>query len=169
MNNFAVRAETILEKKSQYGALGRITGIVIKPVETVKELIREPRILFPSLLMLLCTPLLYISRYSMYKDMQTHIFEMRFLEGNTQIPHQEMQAALKIIEISGFIAPILIILGWILLSAVLFWTMKIFNGEGTFKQYLSIRGYTYTIIALGLLAALAVSFFSGTIVLDTSQ
>jgi hypothetical protein len=95
--------------------------------------------------------------------------EAALAQQNTQMTPDQLEATLKMGSVFGLaFTPITSIAMWLILSAVLFLGTKILKGEGSFKQFMSITGYSYVIMLLYYILSAAVSLFSGELMLNTS-
>ena len=154
---------------AKMGFFQRVIGVIVSPSETMKDLIAKPRVLFATLLTALSMLGLYLIRFQMYKDFMKTTMELTLANSNKQLTPEQIQSAMPITVITGLIGtPIGSVLAWIVGAAILFGLIKLFKGEGKFKQYLAITGYAYVIMFLYILLSAIVSFFSGSLLLDSS-
>lgn len=147
----------------------RITGMILNPYATCMDLIEKPRILFAILAMLLSTPILYLSRYSLFESFANGILDNSIAQGGANIPVEYMDMTKTYFPIYLLVLyPIISILLWLSVSVALFLLVKLLKGEGKFKQFLSITGYSYIIIVFYHMLTGIVSFVSGSIQFDAS-
>ena len=147
----------------------RVTGIIVSPRETMKDLVRKPRILFPMLLMVLSVLLYQLLRFDLYKEFLKYVMQMSLQQQGMQISPEQLEASMGLYVIFGMAgAPLGAIIAWIAGSAILLGIMKIFKGEGSFKQYLSVTGYAYVIYLLYLLVSLGLSYSTGELYINDS-
>jgi len=157
------------EHQSNMNFFQRLIGIIVSPIKTIDDLIEKPRILFPILSMGFGLLVLYLLRYELYTE-YVHEALVRSLEsmGQTLAPEQieaYLQMTVPISLISSAIVPIIT---WFVITAVIFGVVKIFKGEGSFKQYLSILGYAGVVTLLYYIICIATSFMTGKLMLDAS-
>lgn len=155
----------------QMNLVQRILGVIFSPSETMKGLAEKPRILFPILLIALGTPLFYLSRFSLYKDFLRESMEVTMAQSNMgiEMTAEQMELALKYGAIGGLVSgPFVNLVFWLFYTGLLFAICKIFKGQGNFKQYASVIGYSYVITILYYLISIGVSFFSGKLMFDAS-
>lgn len=153
----------------QMNFIQRIIGIIVSPGETMKALVQKPRILFPFLAVGLGMLLLYLTRYPLYVDFLRKTMEAALEKQNAQLTPEQLESSMKFYKTIGLaFTPLGSIAGWLVLTAALFVGIKILKGEGSFKQYMSITGYSYVIMILYCILSAAVSFFSGELLLNTS-
>ena len=65
-------------------------------------------------------------------------------------------------------APFISLLSWVIGAGVLFGMVKIFKGDGKFKQVLSLTGYAYIIILVYYVLSVIASFHSNNLFIDLS-
>lgn len=167
-NNFYQGNTDEYKDVEQISFIKRVIGIIFSPAETMKVLIAKPRILFPIILMIITTPAFYFLRFDLFKDYTKQIIEAS-LANNPQITPETIQKAMPLyINLGLYGSPFGELLTWLVFAALLFGIMKLFKGEGNFKQYLSIVGYSYIIYFLYILLCTVVSYFSGSLLLNAS-
>lgn len=146
----------------------RFIGVFVSPSETMENLVVKPRILLPFLMIALAKTIINLLRYPLYEEsvrIKLEKLEELYAANNIKLPVQELSAVAK----KGLLTdPLAMLLLWVVISAIVFWIMKIFKGQGKYKQYLSVSGHTYLIAVLALIVSCIASFFTGSLVLDTS-
>ncbi|MCX7710952.1 MAG: YIP1 family protein [Clostridia bacterium] len=155
----------------EMNVLQRMIGIIVNPVETMKSIAEKPTMLFAVILMAAAPALLYFLRASLYGDFMKYIMEMTMASSNSsaQVTPEQMQASIGIYtKLGPVIAGVGGLFGWFVGAAVLFGIMKIFKGQGTFKQYLSITAFASVIMSVYYLLSLALSYVTGTLLLNSS-
>lgn len=144
----------------------RITGVVFSPGETMNDLADKPRVLLPFIVIAFSQLVLFLSRFSLYKEYMRKSFEM-ISEMNKNITAEQIEQMLPLSIISGLVStPFKEIIMWLIGTAILFGILKLFGGQGNFKHILSITGYSCIISMLYMLTVLGVSFFSGSLHMD---
>jgi hypothetical protein len=147
----------------------RIIGIVVSPSKTMEYLIAKPKILFAILSTALGTLGLYAIRFPLYKDFLKQAMEISMANSSTKLTPDQIQQAIPMASIVGLVStPITSLITWIIGAAVLFGLIKIFKGQGSFLQVASITGYAYVISLIYLIISLIVSFFTGSILFNSS-
>ena len=147
----------------------RIAGIILSPAETMKNIVEKPGVIFPILAYGLGMLALYLIRFPLYQELLKHQMELGLAKSNTQLTPEQLNSAMKIAAISGLVAtPITSLAMWIIITAIVFGIIKLFKGQGSFKQVASVIGYAYVITLAYILLCLIVSFFTGKLLLDTS-
>ena len=147
----------------------RVSGVIVSPGETMKNLTAKPRILFPFIMVGLGILLFYLSRYTLYMDFLRESAEAAIAQQGLEYTPEQMDATMKLTRIIGLVgAPFGAILMWLITAVILFVGAKILKGEGSFKQYMSVTGYAYVITILYYFLSAVVSFFSGQLMLNTS-
>lgn len=147
----------------------RVLGVIISPEQTMQNLAEKPRILFPIIIQALGMLGLYLLRFPLYMDMLRKGMELGLAQSNTQLTPEQIEASLQMgLGITLVAIPLTTLAVWVVVSAVSLGAMKIFKGEGNFKQIASVVGYSYVITLLYLVISAVASFFSGTLMLDAS-
>jgi len=144
------------------GLLKKAVGIIWSPSEAVKAIAARPRVLFPILLIALSMLAFLLALYPYFQDfMQKAISASTAQKGQTMTAAQ-LATAVKFGTVVGLIsAPIQSLVMWVIYSAVLFGLVKLFKGQGTFPQYLSITGYAYIIMVLQLIVTIITTLATG--------
>ena len=167
-NNFYQGNTDEYNDVEQIGFIKRVIGIIFSPAETMKVLIAKPRILFPIILMAVSMLGFYLLRFDLYKDFLRQAAEIQ-LAKNPNITRESLEAVMPISIAAGLIGSSLgALFNWVVISAILFGIMKLFKGEGKFKQYLSIIGYSYVIMFIYILLSSVASYSTGSIMFNSS-
>ncbi len=162
-----VELQDVKTEGMSFGA--RVIGVLVSPFETMQDLAERPRILFPIVLMALATPLMFLSRYSLYESYLLKTMNSAMSVQNVQMPAGQLEAMMEWLPMVSIIsAPFGALLSWLVVTGIIFGLVKAFKGAGSFKQYLSVTGYAYVITALFCLVSVIVSFFSGEIIFNSS-
>ncbi|NTV89101.1 MAG: YIP1 family protein [Clostridiales bacterium] len=160
-----------VEQEIGYKSMGffeRIIGIVTAPGKVMAELARKPRVIFPMVLVALTPVSLYLLRFPLYKQ-----FMLESAASTSSLTESISGTAMtaEMIEknaqqgmLVGLIAsPFTSLLMWLFITLIFFAVIKIGGGDGKFKHYLSVIGYSYVIYAIYLLLVLVVSFFTNSL------
>lgn len=135
----------------------RTIGIFIEPGRVFEDLKQHQSIIYPFLLLLLAQPLFYLIRFPAYVEF------MREYTGITD--SNDLQQAV----ISGIIMRgVLLVVGWIVSSLLMFGFSKISGGQGTLKQILSTNGYAYIVIIPMLVIMAIAGQFTGDLLINFS-
>lgn len=157
-----------LEAQSKMNFFQRLIGIIVSPSKTFKDLIAKPRILFPFLLSTFSILVFYLLRYDLYQEYVRKTLE-NAIASDPSVTAEQAESLVVISTTAGLIsAPITAIIIWLVSSAILFGIAKLLKGEGSFKQYLSIVGYSSVITALYYVLSIVMSYFTGELMLDAS-
>ncbi len=140
----------------------RVLGVIVSPEDTMKNLSNKPRVLFP-IIMIALTPaillLLNLQGYKEYiKEMNLQTFTKMNIEATAEMLEKQANTSL----IGGMVGgPIFSIGGWLLGTLILFGIIKIFGGQGRYKQYLSVTGYAYVIMVISSILTTIISYIIG--------
>ena len=160
MENMELRND---QEVKQMSFLQKVIGVIVSPKKAMEAIAQKSDILYPILAMLLTTPILYLIRYPLFEQMVKTKLE------NTPQAAQMTPSMISLSTKIGLItAPIRVIIMWIVITFIFWGILRIFKGEGKFKQYLSVTGYAYTIVIISMIVTLIASYFTGSLILDTS-
>ncbi|MDI6605139.1 MAG: Yip1 family protein [Thermoanaerobacteraceae bacterium] len=160
MENMELRND---QEVKQMSFLQRVIGVIVSPKKAMEAIVQKSDILYPILAMLLTTPIFYLIRYPLFEQMVKTKLE------NTPQAAQMTPSMISFSTKIGLItAPIGVIIMWIVITFIFWGILRIFKGEGKFKQYLSVTGYAYTIVIISMIVTLIASYFTGSLILDTS-
>jgi hypothetical protein len=168
MDNIELNLNSGNTAVKEIGFLHRVAGVIFSPGETMKELVRKPRILFAFFLVALSQAVLYIVRFPLLRDYLTEVskasLELSSKKFNIEVTPELVEKTVSSQSVITLIStPVGSLFVWLMFTAILFGILKIFKGEGKFKQFMSVAGYAYIISALYLLITLIVSYFSGSL------
>lgn len=145
----------------------RITGIIVSPAETMKNLIIKPRVVFPILIVALGLLVIYLSNYGLYKDQVRQAMERAMANSSTQLSPEQLDAQADMGAVAGLITgPIVSLLSWVIEAAIIFGLIKAFRGKGRFAQFISITGYAYVIMLLYYVLTAVVINISNNLTVD---
>lgn len=147
----------------------RVLGIILSPQETMADLAARPRLLFPILIMALTTPLLYLSRYPLFKAYMLENMENSMAQQGVAMSADQLAPMMEWLPLVSIgTAPFSTLIGWLIITGILFGLAKAMKGQGRFVQYLSVIGYAYVITVIYSLVCLVLSFFTGDLMMNTS-
>jgi hypothetical protein len=140
----------------------RLFGVIFSPADTMKCLAEKPRILF-GLLLTLITPVVYIfGIFPMYKEYMRSTLEATYAKMNVQMTPQQIDNISNISTITSPVTLILVAAASLFLGTLILWAIvKLFKGEGTYKQYLSVSCYTAVIAAISTIVAIILTHVTG--------
>jgi len=140
----------------------RVIGVIFSPGKTMHSLAQKPRILFALLLTIITPIVMIISIFPMYKEYSRGILEATFAKMNNQMTAEQIDLALNVSKYTAPIAGAIMAVAMWFLGALLLWVIiKIFKGEGSYKQILSITGYAAVISALAAIATIVTTQIIG--------
>jgi len=169
MEELNVELNQGLSEEKEMGLFKRITGVILSPQETMQYLANKPTIWFPLLLVAFSQLIYSLIRFPLFQELIRHQLELGMIQSGQQVPPESIDMIMKISTYSGLgLMPISSVAGWLITTLVFFLLIKLFKGEGSFKQYASVIGYTYVIILLYLCISMPVSFVTGSIYLDAT-
>ena len=164
-----INEESAIEKP---GFLKRILWVLTSPGKLMESLAEKPRVLFGLILSALSMDVLYLTRMPLYKDFlrSSTLATADYVESLTgQVMTSEMiESSIPAAAIQGLIfTPITWVIMLLFITLIFFAILKIMGGQGKFKAYLSVTGYSYVIPALYIILLIPVSFVTGSIHQDS--
>lgn len=141
----------------------RVFGVIFSPVKTMQSLEQKPRILFALLLSILTPVVMILSVLPMYKEYSRGLLEANYEKMNVEVTAAQIDQGLNISTYSGLIGGAVVGAAMWFLGALILWgIVKIFKGEGSYMQFLSITGYAAVITALSTLVTIITTRLTGT-------
>lgn len=126
----------------------RITGVFFAPDETFDDIARRPDILWPLVILTLVgivSAILIMPRMDV-EAMWAQQAEM-MQKQNPNLAEADIERMAPFVKASGkvmgYISPLLMILGYLLIALVLWGAFRIMGGQGTFPQSLSTTLYAH--------------------------
>jgi len=141
-NNAQVPAEMNYPKMNFFQ---RVLGVIFSPGKTMQSLAQKPRILFGLLLTLLTPVVMIFAIFPMFLEYTRGTFETLYPNFTAEQIDQGVNIAAVSGPIGGAIGAVAM---WFLGALALWVIIKIFKGQGQYKQVLSILGYAAVISAL---------------------
>lgn len=168
LNNLNDRPGENLQVK-EMNVFQRMIGVIVSPTETMRSIASKPKVLIPLIVAAIIPTLLILLRFSQYQEFSRQIMELSMANSNAQLTPEQVDQSIKMFSTYGVVfAPIQMLIVWIIGTALFFGLTKLFKGEGSFKQFMSITAYSYMIVILGSIIQTLVSFFTGNYIMDTS-
>jgi hypothetical protein len=147
-------------------ALQRIAGVLFTPAATFAEIARRPDILGPLLLFLVvsyATTFIISPRLDWDAVTQMQIEVMK--EKNPDLSDQDLERFSRINASMGkvmrFVGPALVLLMLVVIAGVLLLAVRLFGGEGNFKQALSTTLYGWIPMLISGIVLTIVAVFAG--------
>ena len=141
----------------------RIFGVIFSPGKVMQSLVQKPRILFALFLTILSPVVMIFSIFPMYKEYSRSILEAQYARMNIEVTAEMIDKGLNISMYTGPIAGAIGAVALWFASALVLWVIiKIFKGEGRYKQILSVTGYAAVISALSAIVTIITTRLTGT-------
>lgn len=141
----------------------RLLGVIISPADTMKCLAEKPRVLFGILLTLITSLVYIIAVFPMYKEFTRNTLEVTYAKKGLSVTAEQMNSFVNITSITGAVGIVVVGVATLFLGTLILWgVVKIFKGEGRYKQYLSVSAYTAVFTALGTIVSLILTYVTGT-------
>jgi hypothetical protein len=126
----------------------RIAGVLFAPAQTFEDIARKPDILVPLLVIIIIG---YLTTFFMIPRMDWDAVTSQQIDAikakNPNMSQQDIDRVTKMTQaagkVMGWIGPILGVIWWLILAAVLLLAFRLMGGEGTFKQAFSTVLYAW--------------------------
>jgi hypothetical protein len=154
------RPTPVAAKKSVFA---RIAGVLFSPTETFEDIVRKPDVLAPMLILLVIgyavtfviMPIMDWDSIIAQQTEQMH-------KSNPNMTDADIERATNMIKtfgrVMGFIGPLFGAILWIIIAGALFLAFRMFGGEGTFKQAVSVTIYSWVPLTLSSILLAIVAF-----------
>ena len=126
----------------------RLTGVFFAPDETFADIARKPDILVPLVVLTLITIISTVLIVP-YFDMDAMVAQQAEMiqKQNPNVSDADIERMGNITKamgkVAGYLAPLFMIIGYVLIALVLWGAFRLMGGEGDFKQSLSTVLYAY--------------------------
>lgn len=167
--NYNNTSPEVTSNEKPMNLLRRYIEIIVSPGKAFEKITEMPKLLAPLLFMVISSILPILVSYSTFSQI---------IKDSIILANQKEGIILSDVELTNKVAlsikyslvstPLLQILTWFIGAVILFGIIKLFNGHGTFKQYLSITSHAYVITFLYILLTTILSFFTHKLGLDLS-
>lgn len=140
----------------------RIAGVLFAPAETFQDIVRKPDVLAPMIILILigyAVTFVVVPIMDWDSIISAQTEQMRKQNPNmTDADIEKMSGITRSFgKVMGYVGPVFGAIIWLVIAGVLFLAFRMFGGDGTFKQAISITVYAWmplTIhsILLGIIA-----------------
>jgi hypothetical protein len=166
MSNFLLnlkgeeQSESIVESLKVF--FKRLKGIVVSPIETMRNLEIKPNLLYPILMIIvvvIATLLLNTGSFKEYSRQE--LIKANVQENVERTAEKIEQIVNRNVNVRLFAIPFMTLFIWVVGTAILFLLIKVLKGKGTFKEFLTITGYAYIILIFSGVLEAFVIFITG--------
>jgi hypothetical protein len=141
----------------------RIAGVLFAPAETFRDIARRPDMLWILLIIVLLgyvSAAILVPRLDMSGIEQQQAEMMR--KRNPNVSEEDLERVAKFgaagAKVSLFAAPVLFIVWYVIVAAVLLFACRLFGGEGTFRQAFSATLYAWIpMLLLGIISLIVIA------------
>lgn len=141
----------------------RVAGAIFSPERLMNDLEQKPRVLLGIILNVLTPAILMYGTFPMFKEYLRTTMEMTAANTAQQMTPELLDQVVNISAISTPIMGGIMAGGMFLIQALVIWLVtKIFKGQASYKQILSVMGYSSVISVLGTIVTVAVIYITGT-------
>ena len=157
-------------EQKKMGALQLMVKTITSPGDAMAYISANPTFIWPIIIVALHQLILPIGRYTLFKDTLKETLVTSYQRYGQPVPTgQELETLTSMsANFALVLAPIMSAIYWLAIAFLVFILVKLFKGEGAFKQYLSITGYAYVIVFIYYLLSLVISFSTDQLYLDSS-
>ena len=150
--------------------LERIYGILFKPSITIKNLMYQPKLVYPAIVKIGGIVFLYLLRYPVYVKHIRELLKMRLSQPDAGFTPQEIELAMKLAPKSVITSTLINnLLSWLFVVLAVYAIIKwIFRGRAEVSELFSITGYAYTPVLIYFIICFIASFFTGQLLVDMS-
>jgi hypothetical protein len=126
----------------------RIIGVFFSPGETFEDIVRRPDILWPLIILTLVgfiTTVLVMPHldFDAVVAQQTEMMQKQGKQMSDADVERMGRITKAMAKVAGYIGPLFIIVGYLLIALVLWGAFRLMGGEGDFKQSLSTTLYSF--------------------------
>ncbi|PYG88424.1 Yip1-like protein [Ruminiclostridium sufflavum DSM 19573] len=137
---------------SKMNFIKRVFGVMFFPGKVMQSLEKKPRVLFGLLLAALSPVALILLTFPMYMEYMRAKLEITYANMDIDVTAQQMDSIMSMSKYSSLIGGAIGAVALMLIEALVLWGLvKIFKGEGRYKQVLSVLGYTGVIAAVSVI------------------
>lgn len=160
--NYSSESQAGTVKVKHMSFIKRVLGVIFSPGAVMESLRAKPRVLFPVILMIVASLAFLAVNFDMYREYLTENLMNVYDTMNMEMTEEQLESFAKVSAVISLVTmPVGILAVWLAGTAILFGIIKIFKGEGTFKQFLSVTGYAYVIMVLSYIVTSIIAYFTG--------
>ncbi len=160
-DNLVISSENVGMPK--LNVIQRIMSTFFSPGKLMGDLERKPRVLLGIILSVITPMLMMFGVFPMFKEYTRTVLENTYANMGTQLTPEMFEQILNVSVITGPIGAGVGAGIMLLVEALVLWlVLKIFKGQSSFKQCLSVLGYSNIIALLGTIVFVIAVQFSGT-------
>jgi hypothetical protein len=164
-NNVVFNESTVAVNEVDYSKMNfikRVLGVICFPGKVMQSLEQKPRVLFGLLLTALAPLVLMLSIFPMYMEYTRGLLQATYAKMNLEVTAQQFEQALSFSQYSALIGGPIAAVAMLLVKALVIWAIiKIFKGQGKYKQILSISGYAAVISLLATIVSIITARVTG--------
>ena len=151
------QAAPAAEPPPKRNGLQRLAGALFAPVDTFREIAQKPDLLTPIIAILIVsfiTTLVIVPRM----DFESALRE-QMAETNRNMSKEDVDRVVRFssaaAKMLAYVSPLLNLLFFVVIAAVLLLAFRLFGGEGTFKQAFSVSLYAWLpLLILGIVTTI---------------
>jgi len=144
-------------------AFQRVISAVFSPGKLMSDLEQKPRVLLGIILSVINPAIVMLGAYPMFKEYLKTTLEMSNANTGTELAPEALDSLVNLFSILTPISGAAMGVVFMLIQALILWlVLKIFKGQGSFKQILSVLGYSQVINFLSAIVFILTTYLTGT-------
>lgn len=164
-NNVVINESNVVANEVDYSKMNfikRVLGVICFPGKAMQSLEQKPRVIFGILITALAPLVLILATLPMYMEFTRGLLQATYAKMNLEVTAQQLEQALSFSQYSALIGGPIGAVVMLLVEALVIWAIiKIFKGQGKYKQILSIVGYTAVISVLSTIVSIITTRVTG--------
>lgn len=164
-NNVVMNESNVVVNEADYSKMSfikRVLGVICFPGKVMQSLEQKPRVLFGLLLTALVPLVLILATFPMYMEFTRGLLQATYAKMNLEVTVQQLEQALSFSQYSALIGGPIAAVAMLLVKALVIWAIiKIFKGQGKYKQILSVTGYAAVISVLSTIVSIITTRLTG--------
>jgi len=136
--------ESTATPRAPKSSMQRIAGTLFSPDETFSDIVRKPDILIPLLVVLVIS---MITGIVLASRLEFDSLRPQMAAKNPNLAPEDLDRMVKMAgaigKASAYASPLIVLVSFVVIAAVLLLAFRLFGGEGTFRQAFSIVTYAW--------------------------
>lgn len=144
-----VNGNVNFQQSTHMSFVKRVVGMFFWPGKAMDNLAERPRIAFPFIFLPMVQLVAMLAMIPMYKEFARNATVEFASKQNLEMTSEQLDKSVNMAMISGPVSGAVgVVITWVLGALILWGIIKLFKGQGSFKQVLSITGYAGVITVL---------------------
>jgi hypothetical protein len=163
------KQESENEYESKMNVFRIIADMFLSPVDAMERVVLKKR-LFVSFLIIFAGTLLFVSlNFQAFSNLIKQNIEMGIAQNNAPVSQDQIDAMANIFSYVGVVLfPLIAVVSWLLISLIFFAIVRLFKGQASYSQVLSIAGMAYMVKLVFYLLSCISGLFTGELYVNFS-